>query len=80
MYPFFNREKEPFRMEKGRSLVTNIDRKGKWRPDTEGDKKKEINDVKKKMLTILWLLPTILWEQKKTQIKKKKRNEEKNRN
>lgn len=32
------------------------------------------------MLTILWLLPTILWEQKKTQIKKKKRNEEKNRN
>ena len=29
------------------------------------------------MLTILWLLPTILWEQKKTQIKKKKRNEEK---
>ena len=42
--------------------------------------KKEINDVKKKMLTILWLLPTILWEQKKTQIKKKKRNEEKNRN
>ena len=21
-------------MEKGRSLVTNIDRKGKWRPDT----------------------------------------------
>lgn len=42
--------------------------------------KKEINDVKKRMLTILWLLPTILWEQKKTQIKKKKRNEEKNRN
>ena len=40
--------------------------------------KKEINDVKKRMLTILWLLPTILWEQKKTQIKKKKRNEEKN--
>jgi hypothetical protein len=40
MYPFFNREKEPFRMEKGRSLVTNIDRKGKWRPDTGGDKKK----------------------------------------
>ena len=80
MYLFFNREKESFRMEKGRSLVTNIDRKGKWRPDTEGDKKKEINDVKKKMLTILWLLPTILWEQKKTQIKKKKRNEEKNRN
>lgn len=67
-------------MEKGRSLVTNIDRKGKWRPDTGGDKKKEINDVKKRMLTILWLLPTILWEQKKTQIKKKKRNEEKNRN
>ncbi|CCY52323.1 unknown [Bacteroides sp. CAG:189] len=32
------------------------------------------------MLTILWLLPTILWEQKKTQIKKKKWNEEKNRN
>lgn len=32
------------------------------------------------MLTILWLLTTILWEQKKTQIKKKKRNEEKNRN
>ena len=32
------------------------------------------------MLTISWLLPTILWEQKKTQIKKKKRNEEKNRN
>ena len=32
------------------------------------------------MLTILWLLPTILWKQKKTQIKKKKRNEEKNRN
>ena len=58
-------------MEKGRSLVTNIDRKGKWRPDTGGDKK--INDVKKRMLTILW-------EQKKTQIKKKKRNEEKNRN
>lgn len=78
MYLFFNREKEPFRMEKGRSLVTNIDRKGKWRPDTGGDKK--INDVKKRMLTILWLLPTILWEQKKTQIKKKKRNEEKNRN
>lgn len=29
------------------------------------------------MLTILWLLPTILWEQKKTQIKKngmKKKN------
>ena len=23
------------------------------------------------MLTILWLLPTILWEQKKTQIKRK---------
>jgi len=41
MYPFFNREKEPFRMEKGRSLVTNIDRKGKWRPDTGGDKRKE---------------------------------------
>ena len=41
---------------------------------------KKINDVKKRMLTILWLLPTILWEQKKTQIKKKKRNEEKNRN
>ena len=69
MYLFFNREKEPFRMEKGRSLVTNIDRKGKWRPDTGGDKK--INDVKKRMLTILWLLPTILWEQKKTQIKRK---------
>ena len=28
-------------MEKGRSLVTNIDRKGKWRPDTGGDKRKE---------------------------------------
>ena len=42
--------------------------------------KKEINAVKKRMLTILWLLPTILWEQKKTQIKKKKRNEEKDRN
>lgn len=41
MYLFFNREKEPFRMEKGRSLVTNIDRKGKWRPDTGGDKRKE---------------------------------------
>lgn len=40
MYLFFNREKEPFRMEKGRSLVTNIDRKGKWRLDTGGDKKK----------------------------------------
>ena len=40
MYLFFNREKEPFRMEKGRSLVTNIDRKGKWRPDTRGDKKR----------------------------------------
>lgn len=52
-------------MEKGRSLVTNIDRKRKWRPDTGGDKKKEINDVKKRILTILWLLPTILWEQKK---------------
>lgn len=64
-------------MEKERSVVTNIDRKGKWRPDTGGDKKKEINDVKKRMLTILWLLPTILWEQKKTQIKKngmKKKN------
>lgn len=71
MYPFFNREKEPFRMEKGRSLVTNIDRKGKWRPDTGGDKKKEINDVKKRMLTIWWLLPTILWEQKKHRLKRK---------
>ena len=59
-------------MEKGRSLVTNIDRKGKWRPDTGGDKKKEINDVKKRMLTIWWLLPTILWEQKKHRLKRKK--------
>ena len=49
-------------MEKGRSLVTNIDRKGKWRPDTGGDKK--INDVKKRMLTILW-------EQKKHRLKRK---------
>ena len=77
MYLFFNKEKETFTMEKGRSVVTNIDRKGKRGTDTGGDKK--INDVKKRMLTILWLLPTILWEQKKTQIKKKKRNEEKNR-
>ena len=47
MYLFFNREKEPFRMEKGRSLVTNIDRKGKWRPDTGGDKKKKLMMLKK---------------------------------
>lgn len=47
MYPFFNREKEPFRMEKGRSLVTNIDRKGKWRPDTGGDKKKKLAMLKR---------------------------------
>ena len=47
MYLFFNREKEPFRMEKGRSLVTNIDRKGKWRPDTGGDKKKKLTMLKR---------------------------------
>ena len=47
MYLFFNREKEPFRMEKGRSLVTNIDRKGKWRLDTGGDKKKKLTMLKR---------------------------------
>lgn len=41
MYLFFNKERETFTMEKGRSVVTNIDRKGKRGTETGGDKRKK---------------------------------------
>lgn len=41
MYLFFNKERETFTMEKGRSVVTNIDRKKKRGTDTGGDKRKK---------------------------------------
>lgn len=50
MYLFFNKERETFTMEKGRSVVTNIDRKGKRGTDTGGDKRKKMGKKGKGMI------------------------------